>query len=246
MHPQPLDFGLHDGLPLTDNISWWDSDAECTMVLSHPEVDRALWLEYLRGAERSYRAHGVERALDVASIRDGADTAMFWTTIDAAGRVIGGLRAKGPLTSADDSHATVEWAGQPGLPAVRKMISDRIPFGVLEMKSAWTTDDRDSARRLSQALARTVFHGMTLLDVQFCMATSAPHVLERWRTSGAVVASIPATPYPDDRYRTKMMWWDQRTFANHATPDQIPKILNEMSLTSLQVEAQRAGRAIAR
>jgi hypothetical protein len=246
MHPQPLDFGLHDGFPLADNISWWDSDAECTMVLSHPEVDPDLWHEYLRGAERSYRAHGVERALDVGAIRDGADTAMFWTTIDAAGRVIGGLRAKGPLRSADDSHATVEWAGQPGLPAVYKMISDRIPFGVLEMKSAWTTDNRDSARRLSQALARTVFHAMTLLDAQFCMATSAPHVLERWRTSGAVVAPIPATPYPDERYRTKMMWWDRRTFANHATPDQIPKILNEVSMTSVRAEAQRVGHAVAR
>jgi hypothetical protein len=245
MHPQPLDFGFSGGFSLTDNISWWDPDADCTMVVSHPRVDRDLWHEYLRGAERSYRAHGVERALDIGAIRDGADTAMFWTTIDAAGRVIGGLRAKGPLRSADESHATVEWAGQPGLPAVYKMVADRIPFGVLEMKSAWTTDDRDSARRLSQALARTIFHGMALLDVQFGMASSAPHVLERWRTSGAVVAPIPATPYPDERYRTKMMWWDRRTFANHAAPDQLPKILNEMAITSVQAETRRADRTVA-
>jgi hypothetical protein len=216
------------------------------MVLSRPDADRALWEEYLRGAERSYRRHGVERALDVAAIRDGSDTAMFWTTIDAAGRVIGGLRAVGPLGSADDSHATVEWAGRPGLPAVRTMIDDRVPFGVLEMKTAWTTDDRDKARRLSTALARTPFHAMALLDIQFCMATSAPHVLERWRTSGAVVAPIPATPYPDERYRTKMMWYDRRTFANHAAADQIPKILNEMSMVSSQTEAQLVGPAVAR
>ncbi|MGH3639897.1 MAG: hypothetical protein ACRDUX_12820 [Mycobacterium sp.] len=246
MHPQPLDFGFSDGSPLTDNISWWDPVAECTMVVSHPTVDRDLWHEYLRGAERSYRAHGVERALDLGAIRDGVDTAMFWTTIDAAGRVIGGLRAKGPLRSADESHATVEWAGQPGLPAVYKMIADRIPFGVLEMKSAWTTDDRDNARRLSQALARTIFHGMALLDVQFGMATSAPHVLERWRTSGAVVAPIAATPYPDERYRTKMMWWDRRTFANHAAPEQLPKIFDEMAITAAQAEARRADRTVVR
>ena len=86
---------------------------------------------------------------------------------------------------------------------------------------------------------------MTLLGIQFCMATSAPHVLERWRTSGAVVAPIPATPYPDERYRTKMMWYDRRAFANHAAPDQIPKILREMSTVSMHAEAQLASRAAA-
>ncbi len=246
MHPQSLEFGFPNDCGLTENISWWDEDAECTMVLSRPDADRALWEEYLLGAERSYQRHGVERALDVGAIRAGDDTAMFWATLDATGRVVGGLRAKGPLTSADDSHAVVEWAGRPGLSAVRKMIDDRVPFGVLELKSAWTTDDRAKARRLSQALARTPFHAMTLMGVQFCMATSAPHVLEMWRTSGAVVAPIPATPYPDERYRTKMMWYDRRTFANHAESEQIPKIMLEMRTTSIRAGAQYAADTVER
>ena len=70
---------------------------------------------------------------------------------------------------------------------------------------------------------------MALMDLQFCMATSAPHILDRWRSSGGVVASIPATPYPDKRYRTKMMWWDRRTFANHAEQEQVSKILMEIT-----------------
>lgn len=245
MNPQPLEYGITPECELVDDISWWDPDAEATIVLSRPDVDRDLWDEFLRRAVESYQRHGVERAIDLDAVRDGADTAMFWTTFDAAGRMIGGLRAKGPLLSADDSHATVEWAGQPGLAAVRKMIDDRVPFGVLEMKTAWTTDDRDKARRISTALARTPFHAMTLLDIQFCMATSAPHILERWRTSGAVVAPIPATPYPDERYRTKMMWYDRRTFANHAASDQIPKILREMNTVSAQAGAHVAARAAA-
>lgn len=245
MQPQPLDYDISEGYPLTKNISWWDSDAECTTVISQPRLDPDLWLEYLRGAERSYRKHGVERALDAEAVRDGLDTAVFWTTIDAAGRVIGGLRGKGPLTSADDSHAPLEWAGQPGLAAVRKMIDDRVPFGVLEMKTAWITDDRDKASAISTALARSGSHAMTLLNIQFCMATSAPHVMERWRTSGGVLAPIPATPYPDERYRTKMMWWDRRTFANHAAPEQMPKILREMNAVSNQANDQLSGRAAA-
>lgn len=241
MHSQPLEFGFSERFELTDNISWWDPDADCMIVLSRPEADRDLWEEYLRGAERSYRKHGVERAIDISAIRDGTDTAMFWATIDAAGRVIGGVRAKGPLRSAEDSHALVEWAGHTGLPAVHKMITDRIPFGVLEMKAAWVNDDRydrEGARRLSRALARSGFHAMALMGIQFCMATSAPYILDSWRTSGGVVAPIAATAYPDERYRTKMMWWDRRTFANLGEPEQVSKIIRETQMVSELAMAQ--------
>ena len=139
-----------------------------------------------------------------------------------------GVRAVGPLGDADDSHAAVEWAGQPGLRSVRKMIDDRVPFGIAEIKSAWTTDDRDRSRALAKALARSPFYAMAVLDVQFGMATAAAYVLDRWASSGGVVADhIPATPYPSDKYQTKMMWWDRRTYIDHAQPEQASMILHE-------------------
>jgi hypothetical protein len=42
-----------------------------------------------------------------------------------------------------------------------------------------------------------------------------------------VVSRIPASPYPDERYRTKIMFWDRRTYANHAQPNQLAKVLTE-------------------
>src|SRR5690606_34699862 len=114
--------------------------------------------------------HGVEAALDVDEISNGHDTAVFWAALDTTGRVIGGVRAKGPLTGADDSHAVVEWEGQPGLAAVRKMIDDRAPFGILEMKSAFVTDDPARNKGVTRALARSGFHAMAAMDLQFCMA----------------------------------------------------------------------------
>jgi len=99
----------------------------------------------------------------------------------------------------------------------------------LEMKAAWVcAHDKDSGS-VAKTLARTGFWAMALLDVQFCMATAAAYVLERWKSSGGVVAPIPAAPYPTEAYHTKMMWWDRRTFANHGAPDQVAKILAEMS-----------------
>ncbi|MGB3481182.1 MAG: hypothetical protein WBB07_03070 [Mycobacterium sp.] len=208
--------------------SWYDDETDCTIVVSEPHVERELWAEYLLGAERSYQKYGVEAALDWDEIADGGDTALFFAAIDKSGKVVGGTRAKDPYYTADQSHAVLEWEGQPGHSTVCKMIGDRIPFGLSEMKTAWVSDDPGRSRALTTTLARTAMHTMSILDIQFIMATAAAHVLERWQSSGGVVVSrIPATPYPDARYRTKIMFWDRRTYANHAEPHQVAKVLTE-------------------
>lgn len=227
MTVSPLDHSITGRFELPDGLSWHDPDIDCTLMVTQPSTEPDLWREYTGGAQRSYSRHGVESALDVDALRSGADTIMFFAVLDEAGRMVAGVRAIGPLQSADDSHAVVEWAGQPHQQAVRNMIEDRVPFGVLEMKSAWATDDRERNACLTSAVARSAFHMMALLDIQFCMATAAEYALKRWRSSGGVVASIPATPYPDRRYQTKMMWWNRGNFVNHAESDQVAKIFTE-------------------
>jgi hypothetical protein len=224
---------------LGERLSWRDADIETTLILSQPDVDPDLWGEFARGAEHSYRKHGVERALDVDLLRSGSDTLLFCAAIGDDGRMLGGLRAKGPLRSADDSHAVDEWENQPGQQTVRDMINDRVPFGVMEMKSGWVIDDADATRSIPAALARSGFYMSALTGYQFFMATAAAFVINRWKTSGGLVAPIPATPYPDERYQTKMIWWDSRDFINHAEPWQVAKILTENEL--LMREVHRRG-----
>ncbi|HEY7050938.1 MAG TPA: hypothetical protein VH496_02225 [Mycobacterium sp.] len=195
--------------------------------MSQPRLDPQLWATYGGGALRSYRRHGVECALDRPALDSGTDTVMFFVIVDEAERMLGGVRAKGPLRHAEDSHALVEWHEHPAQPAVHKMITDRLPYGVLEMKSAWVSDTAPHTEGMTNALARSGFHMMALLDAQFCMATAAAYVLNRWRSSGGVIAPIAATAYPDHRYQTKMMWWDRSTFIRHAQPHQAAKIFTE-------------------
>ena len=126
MPAMSLDAASIDGFCLRQGLSWRDPDIDCTLVISQPSTDRGLWTEYAAGAQRSYRKHGVACALDVDALRTGADTVMFCVVSDRAGKIVAGVRAKGPLRSADDSHAVVEWAGQPGQAAVRSMINDRV------------------------------------------------------------------------------------------------------------------------
>lgn len=225
-------------LPFRENLSIQLPEANCRLVASNPGLDPTLWTEYLAGAVRSYTKHGVERTLNIDAIRDGVDTELFFAAVDDRNRVVGGARVVGPLWSADDSHAVIEWEGSPGAVAVRKMIEDRVPFGVVEVKSAWADSESPHRDAIATALARTALPIMALLGVQFVMATAAAHVLDRWRASGGVVAAaIPAVAYPDERYRTKMMWWDRSTMANHADPKQLSRMYTETSELMRDAEA---------
>ena len=217
--------------------SCWDPDSECTIVFAQPSIERELWLDYARGACQSYRKHGVDRALDMDALRSGDDTVIFAACVNDAGRVVAGLRGRGPYQSADECHALLEWSGQPGQDAVRKMVTDRLPFGVVEMKTAWVADDPDRSRALTSAISRTPLHALGLLDIQFIVATAAEYVLKRWLSSGGQLATkIPATPYPDERYQTKLAWWDRATFANHADPKQLSMFFTEQKEIATQVD----------
>lgn len=221
---------------LKNSPSCWDPNSECTIVFARPSIERDLWSDYVRGACQSYRKHGVENALDMDALEYGGDTILFAAVVNDAGRVVGGLRARGPYESADECHALLEWRGQQGEDAVRKMVTDRIPFGVAEMKTAWVTDDPERSRQLTSAISRTPLHAMGLLDIQFIVATAATYVLKRWLSSGGQLATkIPPTPYPDLRYETRLAWWDRRTFANHADPKQLSAYFAEQKVLTAQL-----------
>jgi hypothetical protein len=239
MSVSTLDVSDAGRLCLGLRIDWWDPDTQCTLVVSEPSAERQLWTEYVRGARDSYRKHGVERALELDSLLKPRATSLFLAAVDESGRMVAGVRAKGPYRTADDSHAVVEWGGHPGLPTVRKLITDRIPFGVVEIKTAWVTGEPDRSRLLTNALARFPLHSAMLLDAKFAMATSGAHALGRWQTTGGVVASqVPATPYPDERYQTKMMWWDRSSFTKHAEPKQVSTIFSEYRLMAGQLAGE--------
>lgn len=213
---------------ITDEaIRWWDPVAECAVTIAEPAAAPDLFAAYHRGAVESYAKFGVSDAIDDDTGRCADDTALFWVMTDVDGGVIGGVRTKGPLTCPEDSHAVVEWDGQPGESDVRTMLAQRIPSGVIEMKAAWMRGDGARNPHRPKLHARSGFHLTALFGVDFYMATSAAHTLERWRSTGGIVAPIPATPYPDERYETKMMWWDRRTFAALGDPVQVESIVVE-------------------
>lgn len=85
------------------------------------------------------------------------------------------------------------------------------------------------------------------------MATAADHVLRRWQSGGGRVdESVPATPFPDDRYRTRLMWWDRARLNSLTSPetwqrmrreaDALQAVTTQRPLVRLSMSTKSAGR----
>jgi len=63
---------------------------------------------------------------------------------------------------------------------------------------------------------------------RYVMGTVAAHAVKRWQTTGGVISSaVTPVAYPDERYRTVLMWWDRETFADLTVAEQLPFVLEE-------------------
>lgn len=221
-------------------VSCWDPVAETSMIMASPTAEPELFERYHRGAVASYRRHGVAAAMETDVARCADDTAVFWALTDIEGELVGGVRAKGPLRTPDDSHAAIEWAGQAGETDIRRAIAEMVPLGVIELKGAWTEKEASGQRHRAQMIARCGFHAMAAFDLTYFMATSAAHILEQWRSSGGVVSDIAATPYPNEQYATKMIVWDRRTFTVHGDAEQVGAVFREMAQVRRAMASRRA------
>ncbi|MGU3293994.1 hypothetical protein [Williamsia sp. M5A3_1d] len=208
-----------DRLPLAEATTMIDPSTGCRLTMATPDAAPELWIRYLDGARAVYRAHQVSAALDYDTVVDGTSTSMFFAVTDDHDDLLGGLRVQGAYVSVDQTHAVQEWSGCVGRDALIDAIERRLDHGVVEVKTAWVNPLADDPSGVSSLLARVALPIMCATGARYIMATAAEHVLRRWSTSGGRVdRSVPASPYPDDRYRTSLMWWDAATLAAQADP----------------------------
>jgi hypothetical protein len=110
-------------------------------------------------------------------------------------------------------------------------IGQRLPSGVIEVKAVWVDHDVEHRTALTSALARVFIHAMDVLQVRYALCTAAAHAVTRWQTSGGVVATdVAAVAYPDERYRTLLMWWDRTRIADLVSADQYAALSSESDI----------------
>ncbi|MBY6413762.1 hypothetical protein HQ346_18870 [Rhodococcus sp. BP-252] len=197
--------------------SYFDHQLQCTVLATTPSARPDLWREFVEGARESYSHFGVEKALEYERIADGSTTSLFFAKLSRSGELCGGLRVQGPYSYPQQTHADLEWASSPtGRTALRSMVADRLPHGVVEMKTVWSSVDGPRCGRPGYLGAIGASLAAAVLGCRFTLATSADHAVGPYLDSGAVMAAhIDPVPYPDHRYNTRILWWDHR--AIHAT-----------------------------
>jgi hypothetical protein len=235
--------------PLADPLappSFVDADSGVRFEFRDPRISPNEWRQYLAGAEASYRRHGVESALELDSVRDGASTSMFVVAREPAGTIVGGVRFQGPLMAVDEAHVSTEFEGSPGETLVRTTLAERISYGAVEIKAGWVRHGHVAREALGDALARSFVHGMGLLRARFGCCSAANYATRRWESSGGVVMpGLEAVAYPSDRYRTILLWWDAEAIRDSADPDQWWRISAEWAemarRSKLEIEPAAAG-----
>jgi hypothetical protein len=196
-----------------------DPDFDYTVVVSTPSDRPDLWAQYVNGALQSYEKFGVADALGLEKLSDGRSTTMFLAAIDTGGRVVGGVRIQGPYTRDDQTHADVEWASdEAGRAVLRRMVAERLPEGVIELKTGWVAFGAPEAKDVARVIGQGPAVAGSLLHARYTLCTGATHVTAAHLRSGGVLAeNIPPVAYPDDRYSTRVFWWDRHNL--QATAD---------------------------
>ena len=212
------------------SVSFWDPSSGARIEAHTPGDRPDLWRRYVEGLQESYREHGVEAALDLASFGSGESTSLFFVALDMHDDVIGGTRMHGPLSDVGQARALVELCANPeGVAIARRLIKGWLPFGVIEMKGGWVHREARNRRALADTISRCFLHAMALLDAEFAFGTGSTHVVRCWSSTGAkIVDSIESTPYPDDRYQTRLMWWDRSSIGDNADPAQLHHFRREI------------------
>lgn len=228
-------------------LTYRDAGSGLRVVVRAPADDPAGWQEYLGGAVRSYRRHGVSAVLDLDVVRDGRTTALFLTVHDDAGRVVAGMRTQGPYAHPDESHAVLEWEGDAGQDAVREEVAQRLAHGVVEGKTGWVGEDAPHRAALVRCLSRGPVHTAALLGARWALGTTAEHSLPMWSATGAeVVTAVAPVAYPDERYRTRLVFWDRWAAWPQVTPRERRAIRAEhRQLQAAVATTRRAHRPLA-
>jgi hypothetical protein len=207
---------------------YFDPESGRQFLVARPTAQPELWAAYIEGAWLSYRQHGVESAVDYDHVSDGKSTSLFVAAVEYDGRVVGGARVQGPYLQAEQAYALREWAGRTGSDELRTQIAARIDEGVVEIKAVWVDNSAALHEELTTGIARFFVHALMLTKVRYAFCTAASHAVPRWQSSGAVVsADVQPVAYPDERYRTSVLWWDRRSALRSISAEQRRAILRE-------------------
>jgi hypothetical protein len=218
-----------------DGLSFDDVTTGLKVRCSTPTASPLLWRDYLDAAHQRYALHGVESALPSVT-GESRSNEIFWSIFDST-RTIAGLRV---LVVSDSTKALTQeiLKAHPHSERLKLLIRRRCSEGILEGATAFVSESHRKFAGISDILARCIVHSLILLQARYLIGSAAEHSLPLWKRTGATVMDdIGAFPYPDDRYRSVVIWWDVQTFASLCNSEQLKHVFLESGLLLKQLES---------
>ncbi len=182
--------------------SFFDRASGLRFEAHHPLSRPDRWRAYLKGAAREYARYGIGSLVDDRALERGEGVSLFFVGVDAADRVVAGLRCHGPLDDAAAAKALAEMASSPEWEEHRATVEQVAPYGVIEMKGAWREMSGDGSPLVGAAMVRCCAHAIEWLGAEVLLAAVADRMEPIMSSVGSVMIGKESAPYPSEQYRT--------------------------------------------
>jgi hypothetical protein len=189
------------------------------LVGYHPKLNPQEWHAYLDGAQKAYAKRGVEASLPLALLESGEGISLFFLGYDGKGEAVTGIRYHGPLSRVEEAALISEMSSAPDIQDIKSTVEQALDSGVVEIKGAWSSGEREVGAQLLPLIARAHMVALEWLDVGYGFATVAERMLAVRDYTGAIQIGQYAVAYPDERYRTVLVEYDRQISPTICDPE---------------------------
>ncbi len=178
---------------------------ELTLFTAEPEDEPELWQIYLDGAAQRYSAYDIGVLLEEI-LHAAAHSRTFFVLAKLRGQFVGGMRAHAALPGGQ-LPLVDELEGFLPAEAVRAALAARSP--AIHCGGLWIRRGTVNSGPIARVLIEQDVVLARRVGARFIVGTAAEHIIGRFEQMGNYVdPTLPAFPFPDDRYLTRLIWKD--------------------------------------
>ncbi len=205
--------------------AFWSEHESAVVSIHQPASGGAEWEAYVAGLQQCYGAFGAGHIVEREGL-ESQDCRLFFLVSDREGRLLGGIRAVGPVedrSAIDAIPAVHELDGSPSSELIRSALADATVGGLIEVKGAWSGPGISG---LGDLFARLFWHSGWWLGAGHAVVTSGvDQSIAKWQAFGGRpipgVEPAPDFPVPGHHTVPLLLSFDRSTELPEPVQDQL-------------------------
>ncbi len=176
---------------------------EVTLYTAEPDSEPEMWMQYLEGAAERYHTYNIKVLMEAIAHARRSSRTLFVMAM-YRGAFVGGMRAHAALPG---SHLPLveELEGYLPSEAVHASLDAHAP--AIHCGGLWIRRGTVNSGIIARLLIEQDIEMARRLNANWIVGTAAEHILSRFTSMGNFVdPDLPAFPFPDERYLTRVIW----------------------------------------